>query len=225
MQSLLSPGAFGWRGQRVSTKALVLNSSTWFGFRSPPLLQLIRPSPESVPADPQHMCDTGGPCEPCPQAGGGCQVALGRVCAHTCVRVHGKGAGGGGAGKRLCFNEVLNSLSGPHSKNARTLIMHMNACGGKRLEGGQEYRGYCNTRPVLLHPECRSARPGTTEPLCCHGAMGHPVTVGWTSIGGWWPLGGLKDGSEQKEMAHGGVWWTHSALRMGTWLCPTPSRK
>lgn len=99
MQSLLSPGAFGWRGQRVSTKALVLNSSTWFGFRSPPLLQLIRPSPESVPADPQHMCDTGGPCEPRPQAGGGCQVALGRVCAHTCVRVHGKGAGGGERGR------------------------------------------------------------------------------------------------------------------------------
>lgn len=147
MQSLLSPDAFGWRGQRVSTKALVLNSSTWFGFCSPPLLQLIRPSPENVPADPQHMCDTGGPCEHCPQAGGASRWLWDAcVCTRVCVCM---GRGGGGARERLCFNEVLNSLSGPHSKNARTLIMHMNACGGKRLEGGQEYRSSCNTDPVL----------------------------------------------------------------------------
>ena len=59
MQRLLSTNAFGWRGQQVSVKLLILNSeespSTWFGFSSPPPLQLMRPSAENVPADPEHV--------------------------------------------------------------------------------------------------------------------------------------------------------------------------
>jgi len=59
-QRLLSTSAFGWRGQQANVK--LLNSEeglrTSVGFCSPSLLQLIRPSAESVPADPRHVCDT-----------------------------------------------------------------------------------------------------------------------------------------------------------------------
>lgn len=59
VQRRLSTNVLEWRGQQVSLKLLVLNSeegpSTWFGFCSPALLQLIRPSAESVPADPKHV--------------------------------------------------------------------------------------------------------------------------------------------------------------------------